>query len=435
MASKDAFSSPSNLGRRPRFQPPTIRRHAASRRARARINGRTYWLGPWEGKHPSPEAQAKFDALLAEWMRRKTEDPSPIQVTRTTPTIPTPTETPVIGAHSHGRRITVAELLAAYCDHAETYYRKPDGTHTSSIFLVRRTCVAMTPFLETPADSFGPLKFSTLIDKIAAQQPLCRRTINALAKCIRRIFAWGASRELVPGTVHHALSAVPLLKKGRSPAVDYAEVPPIADEVIDKTVPFMPPMIQDMVKLQRLTGARPGEICNLKAGDIDTSGDVWIAVLVEHKTAYADCRREILLGEKAQRILGHYLPRTSDAAVFSPREAENMRQRSRRSARKTKLYPSHLKNMKRKRKASPRRSAGEFYKEDSYRRAIHRACELAGIAKWNPNQIRHTAGTDIKRQYGWETARVVLGQASVNTTAVYAERDRERAIRAMREIG
>jgi integrase len=218
-------------------------------------------------------------------------------------------------------------------------------------------------------------------------------------------------------------------------AFDYPEVKPVPDEVIDQTLPFMPPMIRDMVELQRLAGARPGEICMLTAGDINSTEEVWGATLSEHKTAYAGCTREVLLGPNAQAILRRYLPRASTAAIFSPREAEKARQKARRKARKTKLYPSHVRHMKNKRKAKPKRSAGEFFTEAAYRRAIQRACKKAGIEKWCPNQIRHTSATEYKNRFGWEAARVVLGQKSINTTAIYAERDRMGAMAAVKEIG
>jgi integrase len=42
-------------------------------------------------------------------------------------------------------------------------------------------------------------------------------------------------------------------------------------------------MIADMTKLQRLTGCRPGEICALRQGEADRTGDVWIFQLKDHR--------------------------------------------------------------------------------------------------------------------------------------------------------
>lgn len=446
MASKNGFSSPSQTGRRPRFQPPQMRRHAGRRQARTRINGKTIWLGPWEGQYPSPEAQTKFNHVLEEWHRQRNGKyvanlPTPTSATASVAKCDPATDSPVIGAQPAGHRISVAELLAAYVEYAQSYYRKRDGRQTSSIFMVRRACRVLEPYMNTPADAFGPLRLASLLEQMIAEARLCRKTINATAKCIRRIFRWGVSRELVPGAVDHALRSVAMIPKGRFHAKDYPKVKEIPDKIIEQTLPYLPPLIQDMVQVQRLTGARPGEVCNLMAGDLDTSGDIWIARPEDHKTAHLDNgdeedrEREIFFCPRAQAILKKYLPRPSSAAIFCPREAEIARRRERRQLRKTKLYPSHVQYMKKKRKTKPKRSAGDFYAEHSYRRAIHRACERAGIPKWNPNRMRHTAGTEMKKKHGWDTARIILGQASLSETPVYVERDRAKAIQAMRELG
>ncbi len=44
---------------------------------------------------------------------------------------------------------------------------------------------------------------------------------------------------------------------------------------MDSTLPYLPAVVADMVRFQRLTGARPGEVCQLRPCDVDWSGDVW----------------------------------------------------------------------------------------------------------------------------------------------------------------
>jgi hypothetical protein len=50
------------MGRRKTGEQPQVRFHAHSGQARVRINGKVIYLGPWD----SPEATAKYHALLAE---------------------------------------------------------------------------------------------------------------------------------------------------------------------------------------------------------------------------------------------------------------------------------------------------------------------------------------------------------------------------------
>ncbi len=101
----------------------------------------------------------------------------------------------------------------------------------------------------------------------------------------------------------------------------------------------------------------------------------------------------------------------------------------------------------------------------SYRWAIERACELAfempaelrrcptdlaadekarrrALAAhwrrahcWHPNRLRHSAGTFLRRNFGIEAARVILGHAHVETTEIYAEADLQRAREIMETVG
>ena len=52
----------------------------------------------------------------------------------------------------------------------------------------------------------------------------------------------------------------------------------------------------------------------------------------------------------------------------------------------------------------------------------------AGVPHWFPYQLRHTAATRIRRQYGLEAAQVILGHASIEASQIYAERDLTRAM-------
>ena len=92
-----------------------------------------------------------------------------------------------------------------------------------------------------------------------------------------------------------------------------------------------------------------------------------------------------------------------------------------------------------------------FYDKDSYRQAIERACEkafpipldasAADVERWKkkyfwaPNRLRHTAGTEIRKKFGIEQAQAVLGHARLNTTQIYAEKNLERAVQVIKEVG
>ncbi len=78
---------------------------------------------------------------------------------------------------------------------------------------------------------------------------------------------------------------------------------------------------------------------------------------------------------------------------------------------------------------------GEHYSVASYRKAIQAACRKAGVATWHPHQLRHTAATKIRKRFGLEASRVILGHADVRAAQIYAKQDRDRCVEVMRLIG
>jgi integrase len=78
---------------------------------------------------------------------------------------------------------------------------------------------------------------------------------------------------------------------------------------------------------------------------------------------------------------------------------------------------------------------GKHYTSDSYRRAIHRACDEAKLERWSPNRLRHSAATEIGSSFGIVAAQVVLGHTTPDTTAIYAERNLDLAKTVIGQIG
>ncbi len=71
----------------------------------------------------------------------------------------------------------------------------------------------------------------------------------------------------------------------------------------------------------------------------------------------------------------------------------------------------------------------------SYRRAIRAACLKAGVLAWHPHQLRHAAATEIRRRFGLEASRVILGHGDVRATQIYAEEDRSRGVEVILRFG
>ena len=52
-----------------------------------------------------------------------------------------------------------------------------------------------------------------------------------------------------------------------------------------------------------------------------------------------------------------------------------------------------------------------------------------------PNQLRHNAGTFLRKEFGLDAAQVVLGHRSAAVTEIYAELDQLKAADIMAKIG
>ena len=169
----------------------------------------------------------------------------------------------------------------------------------------------------------------------------------------------------------------------------------------------------------------------MRTGDIDRTGDSWLYRPESHKTEHHGKSRQIFFGPKARTILEPWLKADPTAYIFSPKEATEEILAERRQRRKTRVQPSQEDRSKR----TPRKSPGLRYTKDSYRRAIAMGCDKAGIPKFFPNQLRHLAATQIRREFGLDVARAVLGHSSPAVTEVYAELDLSKAIQAMERIG
>lgn len=54
---------------------------------------------------------------------------------------------------------------------------------------------------------------------------------------------------------------------------------------------------------------------------------------------------------------------------------------------------------------------------------------------WYAHQLRHSFATLVRRQFGLDAARAVLGHSSPIVTEVYAEIDRSKAAEVVQKLG
>ena len=287
---------------------PRYRRHKATGQAVVRLQGRDIYLGKY-GSAASKEAYSRFVAAWSDNGGR-----------------------PVALQHA----ITVVEVILAYMRFANGYYVK-DGKPTNEVRMIQAAAkIVRRLYGRTPAEKFGPLALKACREAMI-RKDWCRCHINKQVDRIKRMFKWATENEMVPGTVYQALRCVAGLKRGRTEAREGRKIMPISDADIHATIAYLPEVVADMVQLQRLTGARPGEICDIRPCDIKRTADVWEYVPQSHKTEHHDRPRVIFIGPNAQRFMLPYLLRPTETYCFSPREADCKRRAAQHEVRKTPL--------------------------------------------------------------------------------------------------
>jgi len=336
-------------------------------------------------------------------------------------------------------KVTLDEVAAAYLDYAKSRFFNTQYTHYEHYRVALGFAVRLYGHL--PVDELSPLKLKTIRDTMLqevqkgnpAKQRFSRNVINQYINRIRTVLSWGVENELVSVATLHALRTVRALPRGAPGTRETQKRQAVPDDVIARTLPFLPPVVAAIVQVQRMTGRRPSEILKMRVGDIDRNREagLWHYILDRHKTERHTGREMVIpLGKPIQELLAPYLiGKTAEQAVFSPAQAVKERNAERRANRKTKIAPSQDERDK-QRAAKPRQYC-EFYDDSGYRNAIEYAIEKANrqlpeeqhIPHWTPYQIRHTAGTETSRTEGREKAQALLGHATIETTGIYDHTD------------
>jgi integrase len=386
---------------------PSYCLHRPTGQARVRIDGRDVYLGT----HGSDKSKRKYEEVVRKLISDRAADELKARV-------------------EVASDLTIHELVASYLKFARTYYVK-DGRQTTEYGVITATLKLLKERhgFELVTE-FGPLKLLALRDQWAADG-IVRRQVNHRMERVRRMFSWGVSRQLVPPDTLEALKRVEGLRKGHCAATEGRKVQPVSEADVNAVLPHLNRQVRAMVELQRHSAMRPMEVTLMRGADLDTTGDVWVYRPHRHKVEHHDQDRVVHLGPKAIEVLRPWLRPDPSEYVFSPMEAMAEFADERRRARKTRVQPSQQ-HRKVKR---PRKQPGERYTTGSYRQAIFKACDKAGVPRWRPNQLRHAAATRIRSEFGLETTRAILGHAGITATQIYAEQDLEAAREAMARLG
>jgi integrase len=382
---------------------PSYRRHRASGQAVVTLNGVDHYLGPWN----TEASRAEYDRVTSEWLVRGRR----------------------LSSH-HGADPLMKELILGFYGHCVATMRDVE---------IEKVKLAMKPvrslYGETKVSEFKAVAYRAVRSHLI-KSGLAISTIRDRMGIVRRMIAWGVEHEMAPAESLQRIEAVGGLRAGRDGVKPSRKIRPAPPEHIQAILPHLNATVRAMVEIQALTGMRPGEIWVMTTGQIDRTPDVygnWWYSPTKHKTVDMGRDRKIPLGPKAQAVLKPWLRADPDAILFSPIEASARHYEEQRQSRKTPLYPSSRK--RRGKKRGPKRVPKQTYNKNSYALAIERGCVRAGVPVFRPNQIRHTLGTKVRREFSLEHAQVVLGHAKADVSQRYAERDMALAGEVAAKIG
>lgn len=207
----------------------------------------------------------------------------------------------------------------------------------------------------------------------------CQRTVRDKLGVLRSIFRYGISQGLVqPET----LIALQCIRPPRDCTIPKARKM-ATQEAVRAAVTHSKAPVATMLRLQLSGGYRPSELFRLNPSDVREDNTV---VADNHKTV-----RKV-----GTRVL--VLPSWFDPSVLP-------------------FLTVH----------------GNRWTKDTYRKAVHKACDRAGVERFSPYSIRHLAANRVRSEHGIDAARALLGHVDDSTTRQhYLQQDVELAKAAIK---
>ena len=202
---------------------PAYVHHKPTGQARTRIAGKDHYLG----KYGSPESHDKYDELIAQFI-----DAEP------------------------GSAKTLNAVLAAWWKECKRRYAgRGKGPYGNAVCWRPVIRLLRENHGHERAEDLGPVKLRKLLESEAEKRNWSLTYTRMALTRVKQIYEWAVSEELVSVTAHQRLTTLKL-RYGRKTK----PLPPVSDELINRTMQHLTPKLQAMVGLQRLTGMRPGEL-------------------------------------------------------------------------------------------------------------------------------------------------------------------------------
>lgn len=361
---------------------PTL--NDANGSGRVKIDGVDYYLGP------IATAMPRFERLVKRWRWNDCSMP-PLS--------------------EDGKVLTVSRMVRAFTLWAaKPVERKGQTRHRFTAKHLDNYDRALAPLLQ----HFGWLPAGLMtVEELKEvrgtwiDDDLRTSTINSRVGLIVRVFRWAVGEMMIPSSTYVGLTTLSALRPGEELLPAPRKVKPVAWADVNGILPHLPTPVAAMVRLQWLTGMRPGEVVLMRWADIDEGFGavdgvrVWAFYPLTHKLSRIGKDRVIPLGPEAQRILVAHRKPDESSWLFSPSDVRK------------------------------RLDWGDRYSTQSYGNAIRQVAKRLDLPKWSPNQLRHAAATAADEALGIEAAKQLLGHADSAMTENYVTR---RNLQAMRYV-
>ena len=247
-----------------------------------------------------------------------------------------------------------------------------------------------------------------------------------------RMFKWAVSRGDGPSLRPSRACRRSRGSAGAGPTSRESEpVRPVPDAFVDAVEPHVSRQVWAMIELQRSRECGRERWFHLRTIDIDTSGRVWTYTPGGHKTEHHGRERRIYLRPEGPRDPPAVAPGRADGLPVPPgrrRPSGGPRQRAARKPGPT--LPAEPGQASTRRSPASRTPSRATAGRSSTGLQTGRGAE-PGL----PTGSATIAATRLRREFGLDVARAVLGHCSPVVTEVYAEMDGAKAAEAMERVG
>ncbi|MCA3010556.1 MAG: site-specific integrase [Phycisphaerales bacterium] len=342
------------------------------------------------GQYDSDESKAAYKTAIADWKATLAQHARP--------------QVAAVGAP------TVELLVAEYLRHAEQEYRNADGVLSKgfpNLVNAARPLLAVLRNRPTATVTCGDLKH--VRTTFADGGDRCRTYVNDTMRRVLAMFRWGVEEGLVPGPVWHALSAFRHVRLGRGGLRETDPVEAVPRGVVDAILPHLPPLLVSAIELLWWSGMRAGELVTMTTRDVERTGEQWLYRPTQHKGTWRGKDRVVYLGPRCIERLRPLLKADPGALLFTAADVMHERKAAWRAARRTPVQPSQQARDERNAAKAPQYA--DSLDVATLRRAVHRACDAAGVERFGLHRLRHAAGTRLVLEAGDGAARVQLGHS------------------------